>query len=182
MTWVSIILPTSIQRLLCSAFWWSSNPYPQLFGSSEPFKVLEDDPTLSTLPLECEPCQLEKQTDVIFPKCLNKQVTSHLELVHSGLFGPNCTQSTLGFSFFVIFIDDFSRCSLCFNFLFAEMEIQFNVTMYTVYCTKWQCKRIFIHILRFLYDTLTDPLLVIMCIQFNKMESWMIKPPPYGGN
>ncbi|RVW92955.1 Retrovirus-related Pol polyprotein from transposon TNT 1-94 [Vitis vinifera] len=63
--------------------------------------------TLSSLP--CESYQLGKHTRVSFPKCLNNQAKSPFELVHTDVWGPCRTASTLGFQYFVTFIDDYSR-------------------------------------------------------------------------
>nr|RVW14389.1 Retrovirus-related Pol polyprotein from transposon TNT 1-94 [Vitis vinifera] len=52
--------------------------------------------TLSSLP--CESCQLGKHTRVLFPKRLNNRAKSPFELVHTDVWGPCRTASTLGFS------------------------------------------------------------------------------------
>ena len=64
--------------------------------------------------LECESCQLGKHTRVSFPKCLESRTKSRFELVHTDVWGPSRTTSTLGFWYFVTFIDDFSRCTWLF--------------------------------------------------------------------
>ncbi|RVX06280.1 Retrovirus-related Pol polyprotein from transposon RE2 [Vitis vinifera] len=63
--------------------------------------------TLSSLP--CESCQLGKHTLISFPKRLNNRAKSPFELVHTNVWGPCRTASTLGFQYFVTFIDDYSR-------------------------------------------------------------------------
>nr|CAN69691.1 hypothetical protein VITISV_026777 [Vitis vinifera] len=65
--------------------------------------------TLSSLP--CESCQLGKHTRVSFPKRLNNRAKSPFELVHTDVWGLCRTASTLGFQYFVTFIDDYSRCT-----------------------------------------------------------------------
>ena len=65
--------------------------------------------SLSTI--ECESCQLEKHTRVPFPKRLEQRTKSPFELVHTNIWGPSRTKSTLGFWYFVTFIDDYSRCT-----------------------------------------------------------------------
>ncbi|RVW37979.1 Retrovirus-related Pol polyprotein from transposon TNT 1-94 [Vitis vinifera] len=57
----------------------------------------------------CESCQLGKHTRVSFPKRLNNRAKSPFELVHTDVWGPCRTASTLGFQYFVTFIDDYSR-------------------------------------------------------------------------
>ncbi|RVW17874.1 Retrovirus-related Pol polyprotein from transposon TNT 1-94 [Vitis vinifera] len=67
-------------------------------------------PRFSTLSsLLCESCQLGKHTRVSFPKRLNNRAKSPFELVHTDVWGPCRTASTLGFQYFVTFIDDYSR-------------------------------------------------------------------------
>ncbi|RVW13831.1 Retrovirus-related Pol polyprotein from transposon RE1 [Vitis vinifera] len=66
--------------------------------------------TLSSLP--CESCQLGKHTRVSFPKRLNNRAKSPFELVHTDVWGPCRTASTLGFQYFVTFIDDYSRWNI----------------------------------------------------------------------
>ena len=93
--------------------------------------------TLSSL--ECESCQLGKYTSVSFPQHLNNRAKSPFELVHTYVWGPCRTTSTLGFQYFVTFIDDYSRCTWLFlmknraelysifqNF-YAEILTQFNI-------------------------------------------------------
>ena len=64
--------------------------------------------------LECESCQLGKHTRVLFPKCLESRTKSPFELVHIDVWGPSRTASTLGFRYFVTFIDDYSHCTWLF--------------------------------------------------------------------
>ena len=64
--------------------------------------------------LECESCQLGKHTRVWFPNRLDPQTKSHFELVHTDVWGPSRSTSTLGFRYFVTFIDDYSRCTWLF--------------------------------------------------------------------
>ncbi|RVW62498.1 Retrovirus-related Pol polyprotein from transposon RE2 [Vitis vinifera] len=67
-------------------------------------------PRFSTLSsFTCESCQLGKHTHVSFPKRLNNRAKSPFELVHTDVWGPCRTASTLGFQYFVTFIDDYSR-------------------------------------------------------------------------
>ncbi|RVW71744.1 Retrovirus-related Pol polyprotein from transposon TNT 1-94 [Vitis vinifera] len=69
-------------------------------------------PSFSSLSsLACESCQLGKHTRVAFPKRLNNRAKSPFELVHTDVWGPCRTASTLGFQYFVTFIDDYSRCT-----------------------------------------------------------------------
>nr|CAN79194.1 hypothetical protein VITISV_000236 [Vitis vinifera] len=54
-------------------------------------------------------CQLGKHTRVSFPKRLNNRTKSPFELVRIDVWGLCQTASTLGFQYFVTFIDDYSR-------------------------------------------------------------------------
>ena len=64
--------------------------------------------------LTCESCQLGKHTRVPFPQRLNNRAKSPFELVHTDVWGPCRTAFTLGFQYFVTFIDDYSRCTWLF--------------------------------------------------------------------
>jgi hypothetical protein len=64
--------------------------------------------------LNCESCQLGKHTRSQFPNRVNKRVSSPFALVHSDVWGPSRTTSTLDYKYFVTFIDDFSRCTWLF--------------------------------------------------------------------
>ncbi|RVW58329.1 Retrovirus-related Pol polyprotein from transposon RE1 [Vitis vinifera] len=66
----------------------------------------------SLLSLTCESCQLGKHTRVSFPKRLNNRAKSPFKFVHTDVWGPCRTASTLGFQYFVTFIDDYSRYKL----------------------------------------------------------------------
>ncbi|RVW69043.1 Retrovirus-related Pol polyprotein from transposon RE1 [Vitis vinifera] len=94
--------------------------------------------TLSSLP--CESCQLGKHTRVSFPKRLNNRAKSPFELVHTDVWGPCRTASTLGFQYFVTFIDDYSRCTWLlmknraelfsiFQKFYTEIQTQFNISI-----------------------------------------------------
>ncbi|RVW46594.1 Retrovirus-related Pol polyprotein from transposon TNT 1-94 [Vitis vinifera] len=74
--------------------------------------------TLSSLP--CESCQLGKHTRVSFPKRLNNRAKSPFELVHTDVWGPCRTASTLGFQYFVTFIDDYSRLTIAKEYFSAQ--------------------------------------------------------------
>ena len=95
--------------------------------------------TLSSL--ACESCQLGKHTRVSFPQRLNNRAKSPFELVHTNVWGPCRTASTLGFQYFVTFIDDYSRCTWLFLMknraelysifqkFYAEILSQFNISI-----------------------------------------------------
>ena len=91
--------------------------------------------------LECESYQLGKHTRVLFPKRLDPGTKSPFELVHTDVWGPSRSTSTLRFRYFVTFIDDYSRCTWLFLMktrveLFsifqkfhAEIRTQFNTSI-----------------------------------------------------
>ena len=64
--------------------------------------------------IKCESCQLGKHTHVPFPKRLDQRTQSPFKLVHIDVWGPSRTESTLGFRYFVTFIDDYSCCTWLF--------------------------------------------------------------------
>ena len=72
-------------------------------------------PRFSTLlSFACESCQLGKYTRVLFLKRLNNRAKSPFTLVHTDVWGLCRTAFTLGFQYFVIFIDDYSRYTWLF--------------------------------------------------------------------
>ena len=91
--------------------------------------------------LACESCQLGKHTRVSFPKRLKNRAKSPFELVHTDVWGPCRTAPTLGFQYFVTFIDDYSRCTWLFLMknreelfsifqkFYAEIQTQFNISI-----------------------------------------------------
>ena len=95
--------------------------------------------TLSSL--ACESCQPGKHTRVSFPQRLNNRAKSPFELVHTDVWGPCRTASTLRFQYFVTFIDDYSRCTWLFLMknraelysifqkFYAEILTQFNISI-----------------------------------------------------
>ena len=64
--------------------------------------------------LHCQSCQLGKHNRSQFHNRVNKQVSFPFALVHSDVWGPSRTVSTFESKYFVIFIDDFSRCTWLF--------------------------------------------------------------------
>ena len=48
--------------------------------------------------------------DLPFLKCLNQKCTSSFSVIHSDIWGPSRV-SSLGFRYFVTFIDEYSRCT-----------------------------------------------------------------------
>ncbi|RVW67772.1 Retrovirus-related Pol polyprotein from transposon TNT 1-94 [Vitis vinifera] len=111
-------------------------------GHPSPSKFQKMVPSFSSLSsLTCESYQLGKHTRVSFPKLLNNRAKSPFELVHTDVWGPCRTASTLGFQYFVTFIDDYSRCTWLFLmknraelfFIFqksyAEIQTQFNISI-----------------------------------------------------
>ena len=64
--------------------------------------------------IECESCHLGKHSRVSFPKRLDQRTKSPFELIHTDIWGPSRTESTLGLRYFVTFIYDYSRCTRLF--------------------------------------------------------------------
>ncbi|MFS7989993.1 putative RNA-directed DNA polymerase [Helianthus anomalus] len=59
----------------------------------------------------CESCQLGKHTRRPYPPKASSRTVSIFELVHSDVWGPCPVKTTLGFQYFVTFIDDYSRAT-----------------------------------------------------------------------
>ena len=91
--------------------------------------------------IECESRQLGKHARVSFPKSLNQRTKSSFELVHTNVWGPSRTEFTLGFWYFVTFIDDYSHCTWLFLMktqvevfsifqkFYAKVRTQFNTSI-----------------------------------------------------
>ena len=85
-----------------------------------------------------ESCRLGKHTRVPFSKRLDQRTKSHFEFVHTDVWCPSRTESTLGFRYFVTFIDDYSCCTWLFLMktrvelfsifqkFYVEVRTQFN--------------------------------------------------------
>ena len=115
------------------------------FGHPSLLKLKHLVPSLSSLSvLECESCQLGKQSRVSFPKIVNNKALAMFDIVHSDIWGPSRVSTILGFNYFVTFIDDYSRCTWVFlmksrSELFsifqkfcAEIRTQFGVVIKTL--------------------------------------------------
>jgi len=59
--------------------------------------------------LDCESCQLGKHVRSFFPSSTRSQARSPFDVVHSDVWGPSRVTS-----YFVTFIDEFSRCAWIF--------------------------------------------------------------------
>ena len=90
--------------------------------------------------IECESCQLWTYSCPI-PQAPRSTDKVSFRAVHTDVCGPSETESTLGFRYFVTFIDDYSRCTWLFLMktrveLFsifqkfhAEFQTQFNTSI-----------------------------------------------------
>ena len=58
-----------------------------------------------------ESCQLGKHVCSSYSSRLNKRADASFDLVHSNIWGHSRVKSKQGFCYFVIFIDDYSRCT-----------------------------------------------------------------------
>ena len=56
-------------------------------------------------------------------------VSSPFHLVHSDIWGPINTPSLLGFRYFVIFVDDYSRVTYFCLMKDMEIKTQFNASL-----------------------------------------------------
>ena len=85
----------------------------------------------SLLSLECESCQLGKHVSSSFPSRVNKQAESHFSLIHSDVWGPSHVKSTLGYQYFVTFVDDFSR----YTWLFLMKNRSDLISIFQTFCS-----------------------------------------------
>ena len=60
---------------------------------------------------ECESCQLRKYFQASYPylECIPSK--SPFDVVHCDVLGPSRVPSILGFCYYIVFVDDFSRAS-----------------------------------------------------------------------
>ena len=135
--------------------------------------------TLSSL--ACESYQLRKHTRVSFPKRLNNRAKSPFELVHTNVWGPCQITSTLGFQYFVTFIDDYSRCTLLFlmknraelysifHKFYAKILIQFNIYICVLRYVVTMPGNIFLHPLFHLCPNMGSFISLLILILLNKM-------------
>jgi len=93
-------------------------------------KMVSDLPQLESL--QCESCQLGKHFRVSFPNRINNKATTPFDVVHSDVWGPSRVPSTLGYKYYVTFIDDFSRCT--WVFLMKDRPELFNI--FKKFCSK----------------------------------------------
>ena len=68
---------------------------------------------------------------LVYPSSVSQCVSSPFALVHFDIWGPSRIKSTLGFQYFVTFIDDYSRCTWVFLMknryeLFSIFQIFYN--------------------------------------------------------
>jgi len=82
-----------------------------------------------------------KHSHTSFPRNVTRDSSSPFALVHSDIWGPSRVKSTLGFQYFVTFIDDYSRCTCLFlmknrselfhtfQYFFNEIKTQFGVSI-----------------------------------------------------
>ena len=98
----------------------------------------------SLFSIECESCHRGKHTRVSFPKRLDQRTKSPFELVHIDVWGPSRVESTLGFQYFVTFINDYSRCTWLFLMkthanlfsIFQKFHVEIRTQFNTSICMK----------------------------------------------
>ena len=93
--------------------------------------------------LDCESRQLGVHTRATFSHNTEGRSESIFSLVHFDIWGPSRVSSTLAFSYFVSFIDDYSRCTWIFLMkdhsalfsifkgFFDEIQNKFGVSIHT---------------------------------------------------
>ncbi|KAL3363095.1 hypothetical protein AABB24_012410, partial [Solanum stoloniferum] len=72
-------------------------------------KMVSSLSSLSTL--DCESCQLGKHTRAAFSRSTEGRLEYIFSLVHYDIWGPSRVGLTLGFRYFLSFIDDYSICT-----------------------------------------------------------------------
>ena len=97
-------------------------------------RMVDSLPELETPPTTCEGCILGKMHRTPFKKDSVVRANKSLQLIHSDVCGPMRTESLSGYTYFVTFIDDFSRFTwiyglkskadvfICFKSLVSRLE------------------------------------------------------------
>ncbi len=88
----------------------------------------------STSTLECESCQLGKHHRALYLSRVNKRVDKPFSLIHTDSWGPSRTKSKLGFQYFIIFVDDFSR--MTWLYLMKDRSELFSI--FCAFCAEIQ--------------------------------------------
>nr|KYP34930.1 Retrovirus-related Pol polyprotein from transposon TNT 1-94 [Cajanus cajan] len=89
------------RRLGHPSFEYLKHVFPSLFSDT------------SLLNLKCETCILAKSHRTHFPLSMNKSDVP-FALIHSDVWGPSPKSSSLGFRWFVMFVDDCTRMTWVF--------------------------------------------------------------------
>ena len=84
--------------------------------------------------LQCEACQLSKHHRVPFVPRHESCLSSAFHLVHYAIWGPINSPSLLGYTYFVIFVEDYSMKEMfelfsIFKSFFMEIKTQFNASL-----------------------------------------------------
>ena len=84
--------------------------------------------------LQCEACQLSKHHRVPFVPRHESCLSSAFHLVHYAIWGPINSPSLLGYTYFVIFVEDYSMKEMfelfsIFKSFFMEIKTQFNALL-----------------------------------------------------
>ena len=122
-------------------------PFEVLFRLGHPSLALLKKlyPQFSSLSsLNCESCHYAKLHRVHLSPRVNKRASALFELVHSDVWGPYPILSSIGFRYFVTFMDDFSRVTWLYlmkirsdlfsHFIVfcAQIQTQFHVSVQTL--------------------------------------------------
>lgn len=84
----------------------------------------------------CESCQLAKSSNLPFATS-KSTTTKPLEIIHSDVWGPTPLLSQSGFTYYVLFVDDFSRytwispihCKAEVFFIFLGFKVQIEMML-----------------------------------------------------
>lgn len=115
-TWVTRPLSPLLSPLF-PCLYFHECPSPHLWSSwpSKPFKLQKLVPHRSCLSsLECELCQLREHTCISYPNHLFHRTKSPFEPVHTDVWSPSRSESTLGCHYFVTFLS-YHYTWLCLN-------------------------------------------------------------------
>lgn len=99
---------------------------------SKNFVVTNDDPK----DLFCSTCPLAKHTRLPFTS-RSERCMQPFDLVHTDLWGPARSSSFSGATYFVIFVDDYTRCTWLYLLKHKSDVVDVFHTFYAMVCTQF---------------------------------------------
>ena len=103
----------------------SSLHWHQRLGHPSISKLCQALSGISMSSFECESCQLDKHFWASYPHLDSIPSKSLFDLIHCDVWGHSRVPSILGFSYYIVFVDDFSHASWEMAQMFCPLFINF---------------------------------------------------------